>query len=45
MIAQVQHMNMDEALNYAASQNANARSTDDCKKGISAFLSKQKISW
>jgi methylglutaconyl-CoA hydratase len=30
---------------YAASKNAEARGTDDCKRGISAFLNKEKITW
>ena len=34
-----------EALNYAAEMNAHARATSDCKKGIDAFLNKEKISW
>jgi methylglutaconyl-CoA hydratase len=34
-----------EALNYAAEMNAHARATVDCKKGIDAFLNKEKISW
>ena len=45
MIADVQHLSIDDALNYAATQNATARATDDCKKGIASFLNKQKISW
>ena len=35
----------EDALKFAANQNAAARGTDDCKKGIDAFLNKQKISW
>jgi methylglutaconyl-CoA hydratase len=34
-----------EALNYAAEMNAHARATLDCKKGIDAFLNKEKITW
>jgi len=34
-----------EALNYAAEMNAHARATSDCKKGIDAFLNKEKITW
>lgn len=45
MMAEVQQMSIVEALQYAAEQNAHARSTKDCKKGISAFLAKEKISW
>jgi methylglutaconyl-CoA hydratase len=36
---------LDEQLDLAAQANAEARSTDDCKKGISAFLNKEKLSW
>jgi methylglutaconyl-CoA hydratase len=35
----------DQALHYAAEMNARARETDDCKKGIRAFINKEKISW
>jgi methylglutaconyl-CoA hydratase len=45
MIAQVQHLSLNEALDYAARLNAEARSTEDCKKGIAAFLNKEKMSW
>jgi methylglutaconyl-CoA hydratase len=45
MIAKVQSMQLDEALNFAAEMNAIARSSDDCQKGIRAFLDKQKIAW
>ena len=45
MIAKVQSMQMEEALNFAAEMNARARSSDDCQKGIRAFLDKQKLTW
>lgn len=45
MIAQVQTMNVHDALHFAAQQNAIARTTDDCKYGINAFLNKEKIVW
>jgi len=45
MIAQVQSMPLTEALNYAAEMNAKTRASDDCKKGVSAFLEKKKIVW
>lgn len=45
MLAQVQQLSLDEGLQYAASMNANARATDDCKRGIAAFLNKEKLSW
>jgi methylglutaconyl-CoA hydratase len=45
MIAKVQSMQLEEALTFAAEMNARARSSDDCQKGIRAFLDKQKIAW
>jgi methylglutaconyl-CoA hydratase len=45
LINQIQNKNLDEALNFAAEMNAKARDSEDCKKGISAFLNKEKIIW
>ena len=45
LINNVQSLNLDNALKYASEMNATARATADCKKGISAFLNKEKISW
>ncbi len=45
MIAKVQSESLIEALNYAAEMNARARGTDDCKRGIAAFLNKEKLKW
>ena len=45
MIGEVQNMPLDEALSYAAEKNAMARSTEDCKRGIEAFLNKEKVNW
>jgi len=45
MIGQVQNLDLEEALDYAAAMNAKARSTEDCKKGIASFLNKEKITW
>jgi methylglutaconyl-CoA hydratase len=45
MIAEVQGMDCDGALDYAAAQNAGARASDDCKRGIGAFLNKEEIKW
>jgi methylglutaconyl-CoA hydratase len=41
----VQDLNLDEGLNLAIGLNVQTRTTDDCKKGISGFLNKQKIEW
>jgi methylglutaconyl-CoA hydratase len=45
MLAEVQNLTLDEGLNYAAEMNAKARNTNDCKRGISAFLNKEKLTW
>lgn len=45
MIAKSQSMSLEEGLNYAAEMNASARGTDDCKRGIAAFLNKEKLTW
>lgn len=45
MIAEVQSMNVEEGLRYAAQQNAKARGTEDCQKGIASFLNKEKAVW
>lgn len=45
MIAGVQSLPLEDALDLAASMNAHARETEDCRKGILAFLEKRKIEW
>ena len=45
MIAQVQEMKLDDALAFAADHNARARGTEDCRRGIKAFLDKEPIQW
>ena len=45
MLTNLAGMTIDEGLEYAAKQNAKARESEDCKKGIAAFLNKTKISW
>jgi methylglutaconyl-CoA hydratase len=40
MIATTSGMSIEAALEYAASMNALARSTDDCKDGIAQFLAR-----
>lgn len=45
MLAEVQQLSLDQGLNYAANMNANARATEDCKRGIAAFLHKEKLIW
>ena len=45
MIKEVQEMPLDEALKFTSEINAQIRSSSDCKKGIAAFLNKEKIEW
>lgn len=45
MMSKLQGMSVDDAVQYAAQMNARARSGEDCKRGITAFLNKEKISW
>ncbi len=45
MIADVQSLSLEEGLKLASEQNATARATDDCKRGIAAFLKKEPINW
>jgi len=45
MLVEIQEKTLDEALNYSAKKNALTRQTDDCKKGIDAFLKKKNLQW
>lgn len=45
LMAKVQSLTMPEALHVATEMNAKARGSQDCKKGISAFLNKEKVIW
>ena len=45
MIADIQSSPLSEALDYATSMNARARTTEDFKKGIQAFLEKRDLIW
>ena len=45
LISKIQGMNIDQAFELTAKTNAKSRETSDCKKGISAFLSKKEIKW
>jgi methylglutaconyl-CoA hydratase len=45
MLGQVQNISLEEGLQYAAEMNAGARQTADCKRGIAAFLTKEKLTW
>jgi len=45
MLGTLHNMDFLQALEYAANMNAIARMTEDCKKGIAAFLKKEKLRW
>ncbi len=45
MIPMVQQLSLEEALDFAAAENVKARSSEDCRHGISSFLNKTPISW
>jgi methylglutaconyl-CoA hydratase len=45
LLAQMQSLTLEASLDVAAAANAQARETEDCKRGISAFLNKEKINW
>ncbi len=45
MIADIQDFPLENAIKFGARLNARARATDDCKRGIAAFLNKEKIEW
>jgi methylglutaconyl-CoA hydratase len=45
LLTTVQDLNLDESLNLAIGLNVQTRSSADCKKGITAFLNKNKLEW
>ena len=45
MIAKVQEISIAEVLHYGAEMNARCRAEESCKRGINAFLNKEKIMW
>ncbi|SFB76157.1 methylglutaconyl-CoA hydratase [Flexibacter flexilis DSM 6793] len=46
MIAAVQNLDsLEKGLDFAATQNAHARGSADCQRGISAFLNKENLVW
>ncbi|QIX62763.1 enoyl-CoA hydratase/isomerase family protein [Hymenobacter sp. BT18] len=45
MLARLPEMALEDGLRYAAQMNAEARGSVDCRRGIAAFLNKEKISW
>ena len=45
LLARIHGMGTKDALEFAANLNALTRMTDDCKRGIDAFLKKEPIEW
>ena len=45
MMRTVQTLDSTAAFDHAETVNARARATDDCKRGIAAFLAKERIRW
>jgi methylglutaconyl-CoA hydratase len=45
MMARVPEMPLEAALAFAAERNADARASADCRRGMDAFLNKEKILW
>lgn len=45
LLTLIQDSTLEEGLEAAVQANAEARGTDDCKRGIAAFLRKEKITW
>jgi methylglutaconyl-CoA hydratase len=45
LLSRIHGMSVTDALSYAANLNALTRMTEDCKKGIDAFLKKEPMKW
>ena len=45
LINGISDKSISEGFKWAAEMNAKARETNDCKKGIAAFLNKEKLNW
>ncbi|MEO5603038.1 MAG: enoyl-CoA hydratase/isomerase family protein [Cyclobacteriaceae bacterium] len=45
MFSKVQSLHIEDALTFASEANAKARASEDCKRGIAAFLNKERVSW
>lgn len=45
LINMAQNLSLEASLQDAVKLNAKARSTADCKRGIAAFLNKEKLTW
>lgn len=45
MIADIRDFPLENALKFAAKMNAHARMTEDCRRGIRAFVNKEPLTW
>jgi methylglutaconyl-CoA hydratase len=45
LLTRIPEMPLEDSLRYAAQMNAKARGSLDCRRGVAAFLAKEKISW
>lgn len=45
MYNNLDNLSLNDALNYACEMNAKTRESEDCKRGIAAFINKQKLKW
>lgn len=45
LLSSLHGLSLTDALELAAARNAGARATEDCQKGIQAFLEKRTIEW
>ncbi|HEY0895077.1 MAG TPA: enoyl-CoA hydratase-related protein [Sphingobacteriaceae bacterium] len=45
LLQQVYELSLEDSLSAAVRANAEARGTADCRKGISAFLKKEPVTW
>ena len=45
LIGKIQSMDLDAALDVATEMNATVRNSEDCKRGIEAFLNGEQILW
>lgn len=45
IVSEITEKPLSEAMDYAAESNAKARATEDCRRGIAAFLDKKEITW
>ncbi|WP_151087455.1 enoyl-CoA hydratase/isomerase family protein [Hymenobacter baengnokdamensis] len=45
ILARLPELALEDGLRYAAERNAATRASDDCRRGIAAFLNKEKLDW